>query len=146
MAADDEAEKGEATGAPGAPGSNPMKPGEGIDPANYTGAGDSDYFKKQFQKQQKRNAKKAAAEAQIQNNAQIALGVAAVAAAGLVLNSSDKFWHYAPAATTAHRFSSTSLGAQLALEPNHGWLLAVALLQTVLLQYAAVKASAARKQ
>ena len=68
-----------------------MKPGDGIDPANYTGAGDSEYFKKQFQKQQKRNAKKAASEAQLQSNVKVALGVVVVAAAGLFLYSSDQF-------------------------------------------------------
>eukprot|EP01043_Picozoa_sp_COSAG02_P033759 COSAG02_NODE_2322_length_9135_cov_14.916335_3_plen_123_part_00 len=122
-----------------------MKPGEGIDPANYTGAGDAEYFKKQFQKQQKRNAKKAAAEAQVQNNAKIALAVAAVVAAGLFLYSSDQYWHYTPK-RTSNDFPPNSLGAQLALEANHGWLLAVALLSTVLLQYAATQAAAARKQ
>ncbi len=147
VAADD-AENGDAGGAANEPqssGSNPMKPGEGIDPANYTGAGDSDYFKQQFQKQQKRNAKKAAAEAKAENNGKIALGIVMLAAAGLFLYSSGQFWHYTPK-TTSDDFPPNSLGSQLALEANHGWLLAVALLSTVLLQYAATQAAAARKQ
>ena len=93
----DDEEKGESAAGAGAaadlPGANPMKPGDGIDPANYTGAGDSDYFKKQFQKQQKRNAKKAASEAQLQSNAKVAMGVAALAAAGLFLYSSGQYLH-----------------------------------------------------
>jgi hypothetical protein len=40
-----------------------MKPGAGIDPSNYTGASDSEYFKKQFTKHQKESAKKAAKKA-----------------------------------------------------------------------------------
>jgi lysylphosphatidylglycerol synthetase-like protein (DUF2156 family) len=133
---------GAQAGEAAAPGSNPMKPGEGIDPANYTGAGDADYFKKQFQKQQKRNQKKAAAEAQAKDNATLALAAAAGVAVLLFFYSSGVT--YTP--TTAPAFPPTTLGAQLAVKANHGWLLAVALISTVLLQHAAMQAAAARKQ
>lgn len=143
VAADD-TESGElAPQTDGPPaGSNPMKPGEGIDPANYTGAGDSEYFKKQFQKQQKRNAKKADAGRQAHSSTKLALGGAVtVAAAGLFFYTSDNYTPSAP-----QSFPPDSLGAQLALEANHGWLLVVALFSTVLLQYAAMEAAAVRRQ
>lgn len=44
--------------ASGAGGASGHKPGQGIDPANYKGEHDADYFRKQFEKQNKKNAKK----------------------------------------------------------------------------------------